>query len=73
MFTYTLYIDIMVVRNEKTTGELKMKGYIYNVDTMEIIALIEGVDNNDIECKANELGYMGVDEYGLTYSDSGLV
>jgi len=49
-----------------------MKGYIYNVETNVIVAIIIGDNNSTIENKANDLGYMGVDEYGLSYSDSGL-
>jgi hypothetical protein len=45
-----------------------MIGYIYNTDTNKIICEIYGADNNVIENKANEMGYMGCDEYGLTYT-----
>jgi hypothetical protein len=45
-----------------------MIGYIYSTDTNEIICEIHGVDNDDVESKANEMGYMGCDEYGLTYT-----
>tara|TARA_R110002012_G_scaffold322055_1_gene554341 strand:+ start:3894 stop:4079 length:186 start_codon:yes stop_codon:yes gene_type:complete len=45
-----------------------MKAYIYNVDTNEVIATIEGEDNDSIESKADDLNYMGVDEYGLSYT-----
>ena len=49
-----------------------MKGYIYNVETKAIVITIFGESNKEIERKASDLGYMGVDEYGLQYSDSGL-
>lgn len=49
-----------------------MKGYIYNVDSNEIVVIINGSSNDEIENKADELGYMGVDEYGLAYSDTEL-
>jgi len=49
-----------------------VEGYIYNVETNVIVAIIVGDSNNTVENKANDLGYMGVDEYGLTYNDSGL-
>jgi len=48
---------------------MKMKiGYIYSTDINEIICEIHGVDNQDIEETANEMGFMGVEEYGLTYT-----
>lgn len=50
-----------------------MTGYIYNVETNEIVVIIEGEDNASIEDKANDMGYMGVDEYGLAYSDNELI
>ena len=50
-----------------------MKAYIYNVDTSEVIATIEGSDNGTIESKADKLNYMGVDEYGLSYTCVDLV
>lgn len=49
-----------------------MNAYIYNVETSEVIATIAGENNQVIEDKANELGYMGVDEYGLSYTLDGL-
>ena len=49
-----------------------MTGYIYNIDTMELIIAISGRSNQDIENQAEELGYMGTDEYGLTYTREGL-
>jgi hypothetical protein len=50
-----------------------MKGYIYKVETNEIIAQIEGGSNADIESQAEEMGYMGMDEFGLSYTDNGLI
>ena len=35
---------------------------------MEVVVIISGETNEQCEAKAEELGYMGVDEYGLTYS-----
>ena len=49
-----------------------MKAYISNTETKTVIAVIGGQFHDDIEEKANELGYMGVDEYQLTYGDYGL-
>mgnify|MGYP005997898675 CR=1 FL=1 len=49
-----------------------MKGYIYNVDSNEIVVIIEGENNEEIEAKAEELNYMGVDEYGLVYNNNEL-
>ncbi|EKO3632393.1 hypothetical protein M3894_002923 [Vibrio metschnikovii] len=55
-----------------------MKAYVYNTEPMEVVAVISGETNEQCEAKALELGYMGVDEYGLTYtpafeSEGGLV
>ena len=47
--------------------------YIYNVDSNEIIVTIQGDDEKSVQSKVEELGYMGMDEYGLTYSDHGLI
>ena len=44
--------------------------YIYNVDTMEIVA-IAGGDSNE-ECEGKAFIYLGMDEYGGTYSDAEL-
>ena len=49
-----------------------MKAYVYNVETNEIVVVIEGESNEACEAKAHELNYMGVDEYGLTYTDAEL-
>lgn len=49
-----------------------MKGYVYNVDSSEIVVVINGAGNDDIEAKATDLNYLGEDEYGLSYSDHGL-
>lgn len=45
-----------------------MKAYVYNTESMEVVAVISGETNEQCELKAAEMGYMGVDEYGLTYS-----
>ena len=50
-----------------------MKAYVYNVETNEIVVVIEGENNDQCEAKAAELNYMGTDEYGLTYSDNELI
>ena len=55
-----------------------MKAYVYNVETMEVVVAINGETNEQCEAKAAEMGYMGSDEYGLTYtpafeSNDGLV
>lgn len=51
-----------------------MTGYIYNVDTSEIIVVIEGSESNDqIEAKAADMGYSYSDEYALTYTRNGLI
>jgi hypothetical protein len=45
-----------------------IKAYVYNVETMEVVVIITGETNDQCEDKANDIGYMGVDEYALTYS-----
>ncbi len=45
-----------------------MKGYIYNTDSFEVVAIITGDSNADVENAAEKMGYMGVDEYALTYT-----
>lgn len=42
-----------------------MKAYVYNTESMNLIAEIKGDDNQSIEAKFNEV--YG-DDYGLTYS-----
>ena len=49
-----------------------MNAYIYNTDTMEVVAIINGETNEQCEDKASENGFMGVDEYGLCYSPNEL-
>jgi hypothetical protein len=49
-----------------------MKGYIYNVETKEVVLEIAGESNKEIEAAADARGYTGVDEYGLSYNDNGL-
>lgn len=50
-----------------------MKGYIYNTNNSQMVYVIDGVNNSDIEHKAERLGYMGADEYGLSYTANGLI
>ena len=45
-----------------------MIGYIYRTESNEIIAEIHGEDNDAIESAAESLGFMGCDEFGLTYT-----
>ena len=45
-----------------------MIAYIYSTDSNEIICEIHCTTNDDVENRAMELGYMGCDEYGLTYT-----
>lgn len=49
------------------------KLFIYNTDTMVITAIIVGDDNKAIEDKAADLGFMGVDEFGVTYTAETLI
>ena len=49
-----------------------MQGYIYKTQTLEIVAVITGESNKLIEAMAEDLNYMGVDEYWLSYTDSSL-
>lgn len=48
-------------------------GYIYNVDTNHIVLIIIGDNNESVEKKADELNFLGVDEYGLSYVSYGLI
>lgn len=43
-----------------------MKAYIYDVDTKEVVAVVDGTTNYEIE-KAAEI-YTGDDQYVLTYT-----
>ncbi len=45
-----------------------MKGYIYDVEKKNVVTVIAGATNTKIENKAQDLGFLGSDEYGLTYS-----
>ena len=45
-----------------------MKAYVYNVETLEVVLTINGETNEQCESKANDMGYMGVDDYALTYN-----
>lgn len=49
-----------------------MKAFIYNVESNEVVVVINGENNEQCEAKATDLNFMGTDEYGLTYSDNGL-
>lgn len=49
----------------------KMKAYVYNVETNEVVFVAEGETNQDCESQCEV--YMGEDEYALTYSEFGLV
>ena len=48
--------------------EIIMKAYVYNVETMEVIVIVSGESNEECEARINEMGYMGIDEYGITYT-----
>lgn len=43
-----------------------MKFYIYDTETMEVVAIAEGSSNE--ECEAKAATYLSVDTYGGTYS-----
>ena len=43
-----------------------MKLYIYDAESMEVVAIAEG--NSNEECEDKAANYLGVDEYGATYS-----
>ena len=49
-----------------------MIGYIYN-DRDQIICEIHGETNADIESAAEDLNYMGVDGYALTYTPGDMI
>lgn len=59
-------------RELKNPREFFMNAYIYNADTNEIIAIIEAETYEQCESIANDMGYMGTDEYGLSYNDNSL-
>ena len=48
--------------------EKEMKAYVYDTGTDEIVAIITGDSSEACQSKAEELNYMGSDEYALTYS-----
>lgn len=48
-----------------------MQAYIYNVDSNEILVIIDGENNEEIEATAAFLNY-SEDEHGLAYSDNEL-
>lgn len=47
-----------------------MKLYVYHVETLEVVAVFNGKTN--AECEDAARVYLGVDEYGATYSHEGL-
>ncbi len=49
-----------------------MTMYVYDLETMEIIAEIEGADNAECERQFVDDGWV-MDEYGGAYSTTGLV
>ena len=49
-----------------------MKLYIYNADTLKIIATVTGETNNDCESKADALN-LDQDTTRWQYSDNGLI
>lgn len=42
--------------------------YIYSTETNTVVARIHGESNEACEAKAEELGFMGSDDFGGTYS-----
>ena len=46
-----------------------MKFSIYSTESNEVIAVISAESNEACENKADELNFLGADEYGATYSD----
>lgn len=42
--------------------------YIYSTETNTVVARIHGESNEACESKADELNYMGKDDFGSTYS-----
>lgn len=49
-----------------------MKGYIYHIETNQIAVVIIGDSNKDIEREVEYQNYDS-DEFGFTYSPTGLV
>ncbi len=43
-----------------------MKLYIYEIDTKQIVKIVEGATNE--ECENQAFNYLGVDEFGATYT-----
>ncbi len=43
-----------------------MKLFIYNVETKEVVAIVNGETNE--ECEEKAFNYLGVDEYAGTYT-----
>jgi hypothetical protein len=44
----------------------QMKFYIYNSETLEVVAIAKG--NTNQECEEKAALYLGTDEYGATYT-----
>ncbi|GIB17066.1 hypothetical protein VCSRO90_2886 [Vibrio cholerae] len=45
-----------------------MKAYVYNTESKKVVAIISGETCEQCEAKTAEMGFMGMDEYGLTYT-----
>ena len=45
-----------------------MKLYIYDTETMKVVATAAG--NNNQECEDKAFNYLGTDKYGATYTPS---
>ena len=45
-----------------------MKLYAYNVESMEVVAIINGENNEECEAKAENAGYSPSDDIAWTYS-----
>ena len=64
--------NIPTSKQNTQTRENDMNGFIYSVESNEVIVVIKGSNNSDIEIMAGELGFMGSDEYALAYTMEGL-
>ncbi|MDR3631492.1 MAG: hypothetical protein P4L42_14270 [Desulfocapsaceae bacterium] len=47
-----------------------MELYVYDTETLRVLAIIEGNTNEECERKAEAFGYRGCDGIGWTYSPS---
>lgn len=47
--------------------------YIYSTETNTVVARIHGESNEACEAKADELNYMGNDDFGAAYNANGLI